>query len=179
MENNAVFSLGDNVKNTFPPITHTTGHHLRSSHSTYELSVCFLSFCPGVYEQWLVFDFDIRPVLLRKLKVRVGEQFHAKPDEEESECAENVCNERWDRGNRVIVPFFNRREEDELLLSKYKPPQMNLQFSFYTDHSSPLHQDNYRERAHNFLYREEIAEEKLISRCSINSLYTVSVCATM
>ncbi|XP_057189999.1 helicase with zinc finger domain 2 isoform X2 [Triplophysa rosa] len=176
MERGAVFSLGDNVKNTLPPITHTTGHHLRSSQSTYELSVCFLSFCPGVYEQWLVFDFDIRPVLLRKLKVRVGEQFHAKPDEEESERAENVRNERWDRGNRVIVPFFNRKEEDELelLLSKYKPPQMNLQFSFYTDHSSPLYQDNYKERTHDFLFREEIAEEKLISRLNVCGLASLS-----
>lgn len=164
IESGAVFSLGDNVRNTFLPITYTTGHHLRSSHSTYELSVCFLSFRPGVYEQWLVFDFDIRPVLLKKLKVRVGKEFHAKLDEEESDCAKNVWNERWDRGNRVIVPFFNRKKEEELLLSKYKPPQMNLLFSFYMDHSSPLHQDNYRERAHNFLFTEEIAEEKLIRR---------------
>nr|XP_055059150.1 helicase with zinc finger domain 2-like [Misgurnus anguillicaudatus] len=177
-ESGAVFSLGDNL-NTFPPITHTPGHHLRSSHSTYELSVCFLSFRPGVYEQWLVFDFDMRPVLLRKIKVRVGEQFHAQQDEEENECAENVSNERWDRGNRVIVPFSTTsRGVDELLLSKYKPPRMNLHFSSYTDHSLPLRQDNYRERAHDFLFREEIAEEKLISRlnvCGIASLSGLNV----
>ncbi|XP_051990661.1 LOW QUALITY PROTEIN: helicase with zinc finger domain 2-like [Xyrauchen texanus] len=167
VESGAVFSLGDSLQNTFPPITHTAGHHLRSSHSTYELSVCFLSFRPGVYEQWLVFDFEIRPVLLRKLKVRVDQQFHTQPDEvEEKECAEIISDERWNRGNRVIVPF-SARKEDEKLLSKYKPPQMNLQFSLYTDHSSPLHQDNYRERAHYFLFKEEIAEEKLISRLNI------------
>ncbi|XP_065122965.1 3'-5' exoribonuclease HELZ2 isoform X1 [Paramisgurnus dabryanus] len=167
VESGAIFSLGDNL-NTFPPITHTPGHHLRSSQSTYELSVCFLSFRPGVYEQWLVFDFDMRPVLLRKIKVRVGEQFHVQQDEEENKCAENVSNERWDRGNRVIVPFYTTsRGVDELLLSKYKPPQMNLHFSSYTDHSLPLRQDNYRERAHDFLFREEIAEEKLISRLNV------------
>ncbi|XP_051555396.1 helicase with zinc finger domain 2 [Myxocyprinus asiaticus] len=167
VESGAVFSLGDSLQNTFPPITHTAGHHLRSSLSTYELSVCFLSFRPGVYEQWLVFDFEIRPVLLRKLKVRVGQQFHTQPVEaEEKECAEILSDERWNRGNRVIVPFYARKE-DEQLLSKYKPPQMNLQFSLYTDHSSTLHQDNYRERAHYFLFKEEIAEEKLISRLNI------------
>ncbi|XP_073704971.1 3'-5' exoribonuclease HELZ2 [Garra rufa] len=167
-ENGAVFSLSDSLRNTFPPITYTAGHHLRSSLSTYQLSVSFLSFRPGVYEQWLVFDFDIRPVLLRKLKVRVGQQFHVQPDEaEESECAEIFSDERWNRGNRVIVPFFARREEDEQLLSKYKPPKINLQFSPYADHSSPLHRDNYRERAHHFLFTEEIAEDELISRLNI------------
>lgn len=164
-ENGAVFSLSDSLKNTFPPISYIAGHHLRSSHSTYQLSVSFLSFRPGVYEQWLVFDFDIRPVLLRKLKVRVGQQFHVQPDEaEESECAEIFSDERWNRGNRVIVPFFARREEDEQLLSKYKPPQINLQFNPHADHASPLHRDNYKERAHHFVFREEIAEEELLSR---------------
>ncbi|XP_051984818.1 helicase with zinc finger domain 2 [Xyrauchen texanus] len=162
-ESGAVFSLGD----TFPAVTHTAGHHLLSSHSTYELSVCFLSFRPGVYEQWLVFDFEMRPVLLRKLKVRVSQQFHTQPDEaEEKECAEILSNERWNRGNRVIVPFYARKD-DEQLLSKYKSPQINLQFSLHSDHSSPLHRDNYRERAHNFLFKEEISEEKLISRLNI------------
>ncbi|KAI2667799.1 Helicase with zinc finger domain 2 [Labeo rohita] len=155
-------------KKHIPPITHTAGHHLHSSHSTYQLSVSFLSFRPGVYEQWLVFDFDIRPVLLRKLKVRVGQQFHVQPNEaEENECAEIFSDERWNRGNRVIVPFFARRQDDEQLLSKYKPPQINLQFSLYADHSSPLHRDNYRERAHHFLFTEETAEEELISRLNI------------
>ncbi|XP_016419626.1 helicase with zinc finger domain 2-like isoform X2 [Sinocyclocheilus rhinocerous] len=167
-ENGAVFSLSDSLKNTFPPISYIAGHHLRSSHSTYQLSVSFLSFHPGVYEQWLIFDFDIRPVLLRKLKVRVGQQFHVQPDEaEESECAEIFSDERWNRGNRVIVPFFARRKEDEQLLSKYKPPQINLQFNPHADLSSPLHRDNYRERAHHFLFREEIAEEELISRLNV------------
>ncbi|XP_051738392.1 helicase with zinc finger domain 2 isoform X2 [Ctenopharyngodon idella] len=167
VENGAVFSLSDSLKNTFPPVTHTAGHHLRSSDSTYQLSVSFLSFRPGVYEQWLVFDFDMRPVLLRKLKVRVGQQFYVQPDEaEESECAEILSDERWNRGNKVIVPFFARKE-DEQLLSEYKPPQMNLHFNPHADHSSPLHRDNYRERAHHFLFREEIAEEKLISRLNI------------
>uniref|UniRef100_A0A8C2PXC4 Si:dkey-97a13.6 n=1 Tax=Cyprinus carpio TaxID=7962 RepID=A0A8C2PXC4_CYPCA len=166
-ENGAVFSLSDSLKNTFPPITYIAGHHLRSSHS-YQLSVSFLSFRPGVYEQWLVFDFDMRPVLLRKLKVRVGQQFHVQPDEaEESECAEILSDERWNSGNRVIVPFVARKEKDEQLLSKYKPPQINLQFNPYADHSSPLHRDNYRERAHHFLFREEIAQEKLISRLNV------------
>ncbi|XDV27827.1 hypothetical protein PO909_031305 [Leuciscus waleckii] len=175
VENGAVFSLSDSLQNTFPPVTHTAGHHLRSSHSTYQLSVSFLSFRPGVYEQWLVFDFDIRPVLLRKLKVRVGQQFHVQPDEaEESECAEILSDERWNRGNRVIVPFFARREEDEQLLSTYKSPQMNLQFNLHADHSSPLHRDNYRERGHHFLFREEIAEEKLISRLNVSGSVSLS-----
>ncbi|KAK7159588.1 hypothetical protein R3I94_005818 [Phoxinus phoxinus] len=175
VENGAVFSLSDSLQNTFPPVTHTAGHHLRSSHSTYQLSVSFLSFRPGVYEQWLVFDFDLRPVLLRKLKVRVGQQFHVQPDEaEESECAEILSDERWNRGNRVIVPFFARKEEDEQLLSKYKSPQLNLQFNPHADHSSQLHRDNYRERAHHFLFREEIAEEKLISRLNVSGSVSLS-----
>ncbi|XP_043076767.1 helicase with zinc finger domain 2 [Puntigrus tetrazona] len=167
-ENGAAFSLSESLRNTFPPISYIAGHQLRLSHSTYQLSVSFLSFRPGVYEQWLVFDFDMRPVLLRKLKVRVGEQFYVQPDEtEESECAEIFSDERWNRGNRVIVPFFARKEEDEQLLSKYKPPQINLQFNPHADHSSQLHRDNYRERAHHFLFSEEIAEEELISRLNV------------
>ncbi|KAA0718780.1 Zinc finger domain 2 [Triplophysa tibetana] len=63
---------------------------------------------------------------------------------------------------------------------------MNLQFNFYTDHSSPLHQDNYKERTHDFLFREEIAEEKLISRLNVCGLASLSefmapwrLCATL
>nr|XP_699251.2 helicase with zinc finger domain 2 [Danio rerio] len=175
VENGAVFSLSDSLRNTIPPITHIAGHELRSSQSTYQLSVSFLSFHPGVYEQWLVFDFDMRPVLLRKLKVRVGQQFLVQPEEaEESECAEILSNERWNRGNRVIVPFFARKEEDEQLLSKYKPPQLNLQFNPHADHSLPLHRENYRERAHHFLFREEIAEEELISRLNVCGTVSLS-----
>uniref|UniRef100_A0A8C2DV44 Si:dkey-97a13.6 n=2 Tax=Cyprinus carpio TaxID=7962 RepID=A0A8C2DV44_CYPCA len=167
-ENGAVFSLSDSLKKTSPPVSYIACHHLRSSASSSQLSVSFLSFRPGVYEQWLVCDFDIRPVLLRKLKVSVGQQFHVQPDEaEESECVEIFLDERWNRGNRVIVPFFARREKDEQLLSKYKPPQINLKFNPHADQSSPLHWDNYRERAHHFLFREEIAEEELLSRLNV------------
>ncbi|TRY66323.1 hypothetical protein DNTS_024319 [Danionella cerebrum] len=175
LENGGVFSLSESLKNTFPPITYIAGHQLHSSHSTYELSVSFLSFRPGVYEQWLVFDFSIRPVLLRRLKVRVGQEFHGQHDEmEASETAEMVSDERWNRGNRVIVPFMARKENEQLL-SKYKPPKLDLQFNPHAEHSSPLDRENYRERAHHFLYMEERAEDNLINRLNICGKVSLSI----
>uniref|UniRef100_A0A3B3RSW3 Helicase with zinc finger 2 n=1 Tax=Paramormyrops kingsleyae TaxID=1676925 RepID=A0A3B3RSW3_9TELE len=127
------------------------------------------TFSPGVYDQWLVFDFDQRPVLLQKLQVRVGEDMLPLPEEMPTSVRPLIQDlERWHRGNRFIIPcIVKTEEEEEELLKEYKPPQMNLQFNPKAEDHSPITRQNYRERMHNFLYREELALEEVVSRLSL------------
>lgn len=147
------------------PCIYCSGETFVSDGSTIDITVSFTSFNPGVYEQWLVLDFDMRPVLLKKLRVRVGQ-----PSLDDAEhptvnwgvSLESV--ERWHRGNRVIVPCSSRTEEQETLFKEYKPPQINFLYKASDNASTPLNHENYKETMHHFLYKEEQAEDQVVSR---------------
>ncbi|XP_030643380.1 helicase with zinc finger domain 2 [Chanos chanos] len=176
-EHGAVFTLGHNSPHSSPqPQTYCKGQDLRSSDLTYDVSVSFWPLQPGVFEQWLVFDFDMRPVLLRKLRIRVGQQFSPQPEEatESTMAAVSLGMERWHRGNKVIVPLSSETEEGEELMKEYKSPRMNLQFTPQSHDSSPLNKKNYRERMHNFLYSEELAQDEVVSRLSVRGTVELS-----
>ena len=134
----------------------------------YEVTVSFVSTHPGLYEQWLVFDFDTRPVLLHKLQVRVGVPPSPHPEIwEKSSVPTGLSSPHlklWNRGNRVIVPYFNRAEAEIKLLKEFKPPAMNSQYYQLTNDCVPISHHNYREKMHNFLYQEELAEEQIVCR---------------
>ena len=128
---------------------------------TYDITVFFASAVPGLYEQWLVLDFDMRPVLLRVLKVRVGPRSPAFTEEPTAGCGVSLQPlERWHPENKVIIPCLDRTENQDDLLKKYKPPQTGLPVGDQT----PRNAESYREKMHNFLYREEQAENELVSR---------------
>ncbi|XP_077192077.1 3'-5' exoribonuclease HELZ2 [Paroedura picta] len=121
----------------------------------------------GVYEQWLVFDFGSRPVLVRKLRIKIGKRdthWHVDPAAEQS--SQFVDFERWHSGNRVVVPIVPRTSKDIKLLAKYKIPSLSLDFKRGAE-SQPVTLFNYREQMHNFLFREEEAEQALIAKLSL------------
>ncbi|XP_023125815.2 helicase with zinc finger domain 2 [Amphiprion ocellaris] len=164
-EPGASFTL-DNTSSV--PCIYSSGEHFFSKDMTYEITVSFTSVNPGLYEQWLVLDFGMRPVLLKKLKVRVGQ---LSLDENEQPTvipgATFQSAERWHRGNRVIIPGSSRTEEQEKLFKEYKPPQISFLYKSSHNSQSPLSSENYRERMHQFLYNEERAEDQVVSRLNV------------
>ncbi|CAK6966077.1 helicase with zinc finger domain 2-like [Scomber scombrus] len=164
-EPGALFTLDDL---SLAPCSHSSGEHFLSDDMTYDITVSFTCTNPGLYEQWLVLDFDMRPVLLKKLRVRVGQP--SLDDIEQPTMTPGVtfqCVERWHRGNRVIIPCSARKEEQEELLKEYKPPQINFLFKSSYNSQTPLNHENYKESMHHFLYEEEQAEDQVVSRLNV------------
>ncbi|CAB1354249.1 unnamed protein product, partial [Coregonus sp. 'balchen'] len=171
-EPGASFSLDENSPE---PCTYSTGEQLCNSDMTYDITVSFKSNKPGLYKQWLVFDFDMRPVLLQKLKVKVGQQpspILEEPPEDIGRPSQNL--EHWHRGNRVIVPCLDKTKVQEELLKEYKPPQINLQYKPLNDSNTAMTHQNYKKRMHSFLYTEEKAEDQVVSRLSVRGTITLS-----
>ncbi|KAI3370504.1 hypothetical protein L3Q82_025264 [Scortum barcoo] len=164
-EPGASFTLDD----TSPePCIYSSGEHFVREDMTYVITVSFTSINPGLYEQWLVLDFDMRPVLLKKLRVRVGQ---LSVDDTEQPAVNRGASfqsfERWHRGNRIIVPCSTRTEEQEELLKQYKPPHISRVYKTSTYRRTPLTNENYKERMHYFLYSEEQAEDQVVSRLNV------------
>ncbi|NXX99582.1 HELZ2 Helicase, partial [Centropus bengalensis] len=145
-----------------------------SSPATALVEVCMECCTLGVFEQWVVFDFGKRPVLIQKLKVKVGRREAPQhvPGNQESSRPVNFV--RWDRGNRIIVPSVPRTGEDMDLLAKYKPPALTLDGQRKGSATVPITRLNYRERMHSFLFREEEAEQAVIAKLNLRVLISLT-----
>lgn len=160
-EPGAKFNLGDGIHNK--GCTYSVGNTFVKSGISYEVPVTFTSSFPGLYEQWLVFDFGMRPVLLQTLKVRVGQSV-LEPEGALETLVPDL--ERWHEGNRVINPYFPHllsKTQDELLKT-YELPQKMLDASKTTDNVTTINRQNYNERMHSFLFQEECVEAEIVSR---------------
>ncbi|XP_009986733.1 PREDICTED: helicase with zinc finger domain 2 [Tauraco erythrolophus] len=147
---------------------------LSSSPRTALVEVCMECCTLGVFEQWVVFDFGTRPVLIQKLKVKVGRRETPRHIPGSRERSRPVNFVRWDRGNRIIVPSVPRTGEDMDLLAKYKPPALALDYQHDGGAAVPITRLNYRERMHSFLFREEEAEQALIARLNLRVLVSLT-----
>lgn len=159
-EPGASFTLGDADSE---PCIYSSGEPFLREDGTYDITLSFTSINPGLYRQWLVLDFDMRPVLLKKLKVRVGHSVVTEQPAVSSGARFQSC-ERWHRGNRIIIPCSSRTEEQDELLKMYKPPQISFLYKSSHNIQTPLNNENYKERMHHFLYNEECAEDQVVSR---------------
>uniref|UniRef100_A0A3Q2CPH5 Helicase with zinc finger domain 2-like n=1 Tax=Cyprinodon variegatus TaxID=28743 RepID=A0A3Q2CPH5_CYPVA len=165
-EPGASFSLG--AADSSEPCIYSTGERFLTPSGTYVITVCFTSMHPGLYEQWLVLDFQMRPVLLKKLKVRVGQQ--SADDAKEPVFNQGVIvesTERWTRGNRVIIPCSFRTEKQEELWKEYKPPELSVLYRRPSNNQTALTAENYKAKMHEFLYNEELAEDQVVSRLNV------------
>ncbi|NWX22834.1 HELZ2 Helicase, partial [Aegotheles bennettii] len=138
------------------------------------VEVCMECWALGVFEQWVVFDFGRRPVLMQKIKVKVGRRDTPRHVPGSRESTRPVNFVRWDRGNRVIVRSVPRTSEDVDLLAKYKPPALALDFQREHGAAVPITHLNYRERMHSFLFHEEEAEQALIAKLNLRVLVSLS-----
>ncbi|XP_054029482.1 helicase with zinc finger domain 2 [Dryobates pubescens] len=121
----------------------------------------------GLFEQWLALDFGSRPVLVQKLRVKVGRREAPQHLPGSREDARPVDVVRWHRGNRIIVPSVPRTSEDVELLAKYKPPALALDYRREAGLVLPITRLNYRQRMHSFLFREEEAEQALVAKLNL------------
>ncbi|XP_076125053.1 3'-5' exoribonuclease HELZ2-like isoform X4 [Alosa pseudoharengus] len=169
-EPGAIFNLGDSSHNM--ACTYSVGNAFVKSGLCYEVTVTFTSSLSGLFEQWLVFDFDIRPVLLQKLKVRVGQSL-LEPEGVLETFAPIL--ERWHRGNRDIIPYLPHllsRTQDELLKT-YELPQKKFGTGKTADSVTTISRQNYKERMHNFLFEEERVEAEMVSRRTENAINNI------
>ncbi|NXW54855.1 HELZ2 Helicase, partial [Eurystomus gularis] len=157
-------------------------HYLRGEHvatissspPTALVEVCVESCTLGVFEQWVVFDFGKRPVLMQKIRVKVGRRDTPQHIPGSRESSRPVDFVRWDRGNRIIIPSVVRTSEDMDLLAKYKPPTLALDYKREGGLTVPITRLNYRERMHSFLFREEEAEQALVARLNLRVLISLT-----
>lgn len=143
---------------------YSSGKHFLGKDNNYDISISFASIHPGRYEQWLVLDFGMRPLLLKKLKVGIGQRELQDKDERQAyDHGETFqSTERWNSENREIVPILHRTQADHELLTKYRPPQNGSPLP-RLNNKAPLNLESYKERMHSFLYTEEQANDKVVS----------------
>ena len=134
-----------------------------SSTADFQVGVCVQAASFGTFEQWVVFDFGRRPVLLQKLGLQLGQGRRPGP------CRNLALGhpeemERWHTGNRQVVPGVERTAEQTALMAKYKGPALALEFNRSGLASGPISPTNYRQRMHQFLYEEEAAQQQLVAK---------------
>ncbi|KAL4833429.1 hypothetical protein H8958_018671 [Nasalis larvatus] len=139
---------------------------LPSSAADFQVGVSVQAASFGTFEQWVVFDFGRRPVLLRKLGLQLGQGRRPEP------CRSLALGhpeemERWHTGNRHVVPAVERTAEQTALMAKYKDPALALEFNRSGLASGPISPTNYRQRMHQFLYEEETAQQQLVAKLTL------------
>ncbi len=111
-----------------------------------------------------MFDFNTRPVLRQKLKVRVGEdECKGTPVTtpapeillEKQETEGNL--EPWNEESLEIIPFVERDEAERELINRYKLIKIDQM-------NSLINHENYKYNMHTFLYQEEKVEGELLTR---------------
>ncbi|XP_032112899.1 helicase with zinc finger domain 2 [Sapajus apella] len=120
----------------------------------------------GAFEQWVAFDFGCRPVLLRKLRLQLGQGRGPGPCDGLALGRPEEL-ERWHSGNRHVVPVVERTAEQTALMARYKAPALALEFNRSGLASGPISPANYRQRMHQFLYEEEEAQQQLVAKLTL------------
>lgn len=115
----------------------------------------------GSFQQWILFDFGVEPVLCRKVTVEVGTQ---SVHEKLRNLREQLRFDRWSSQNRQIIPHETMDETEEKLVAKYKEPTSADTVVTGTTVSTELNQYNYKPKMHTMLELEEITRHQIISR---------------
>nr|XP_045013354.1 helicase with zinc finger domain 2 [Jaculus jaculus] len=147
-----------------PGRLYAQGKHFRmpDAPAQFLVGVHVQAFSFGTFEQWVVFDFGRRPVLLQKLVLQLG-QAHSpglcgRPT---PSCPEEL--DCWHIGNRYVVFEVERTPEQVALMVKYKVPESSVSDLVW----DPISCTNYRQRMHSFLYKEETAQQQLVDKLTM------------
>ncbi|XP_078275149.1 3'-5' exoribonuclease HELZ2 [Rhinoraja longicauda] len=151
------------------------GKKFQSSKSLYFVNVSFKAVNIGFYKQWVVFDFGHRPHLVQK--ICIGEEDRPQKDKNLTNGFQSDHLERWNSGNRRIIPCMERSEHEHLVLQKYKQPAISLEYETKDMAKVPISLANYGKRMHNFLDQEEQAEADIVSR--LNRKVDISITDTL
>ena len=112
----------------------------------YNIGVNFTTRMLGRYEQWIVFDFGVKPIVFHKLAVRVGSQLDGGDDTLMSDINKV---QTWDASNCKIVRY-NRYQSrlERNLESRYRLTDLQKE-------SGILNSENYKHFMHEMLKAEE------------------------
>ncbi|CAN0438537.1 unnamed protein product [Lampetra planeri] len=122
----------------------------------------------GCYQQWLVFDFGSGPVLKKELHVEVVDAA-AKRVDLGNVGHVPVISTRWHSGNRTVMLLRDYSEDEHRLLARYKSPAVTLDPLAKRPLPAQITVDNYQQSLHTALYREEAAQETVLSRLNLQT----------
>ncbi|XP_013000059.2 3'-5' exoribonuclease HELZ2 isoform X2 [Cavia porcellus] len=165
-EPGADFSL---VARCLPPgRLYASGERFRvpDSQAEFQVGVLVQTTSFGTFEQWVVFDFGRRPVLLRKLGLQLG-QAHCSELRRSPAPGRPEELEHWHPGNRHVVPCMEQTAEQAALMAKYKVPTLALEVGHGSLATEPLSRTNYRQSMHHFLYEEQAARQQLVAKLTL------------
>ncbi|XP_064617537.1 3'-5' exoribonuclease HELZ2-like [Liolophura sinensis] len=125
----------------------------------------------GSFSQWVVFDFGLDVVVVRKLQVDIGNKvIH----EEIKHLRQKHTFDRWTGENRKIVQMPKVLDElEKHLLSRYKQPDSSESVITRDLLMHQLNRNNYTHRMSKLLQLEELTRHKIIS--SYNMITTIEL----
>lgn len=128
----------------------------------YKVQVKFTAAMFGSFSQWVIFDFGLEPVLVRKLSVEVGT---IRMHEKVRNLRQMLQFDRWTTENREIVRSESEWTDDleKVLTNKYKAP--SAADSVVTQNSlvTELNRNNYVHKMKKILELEEITRHQIIA----------------
>lgn len=129
----------------------------------YRVKVQFTGTMFGSFSQWVIFDFNVEPVVVRKLSVEVGTM---KTHEKVKHLRQKLHFDRWTSENREIIPFKAEHVEEMQRKLKKIYKAADSSHSVVTQHSvaTELNCNNYVHKMHKLLHMEEITRHQIISR---------------
>ena len=165
----------------------------KRGHNKYRVGVAFSTDIFGKFVQDVIFSFGREPYLRRRISVSVTPDAAAGDDDKsELEKFENMLStskERWDETNSEIVdlepPEWQPDPDDRALLDRFPHPQpQTFRPSPETlSASQQLSRPNYRQRMHDLLYIEEMAQFDQIAEfnvvCSLHLTRTYLLSSTI
>ncbi len=126
----------------------------RDDKSIYQINVRFESHMLGVFKQWIVFDFNEKPVVIRKLSVSVGGE--AIPE------ATPMSKSLWDSANTTIVRCKRTDKEAEKLEGQFKLSEFRPEVDISGE--TKLNSGNYKHLMHHMLWMEETEYKEKLAR---------------
>ncbi|XP_071964791.1 probable helicase with zinc finger domain [Antedon mediterranea] len=144
----------------------------KSKERMYRIKVQFTSEIYGTFRQSIVFDFGEMPVLIQHLFVDAVSVSDQQQLDEVRNTVVNIS-ERWDSTNKTIIAFEPTphlfSEKDSGLISYYHPPRTTEQLFKGSVLKKKLTKNIYREKMHDLLHIEEIAQYQSISRFNVKT----------
>ncbi|XP_022239741.1 probable helicase with zinc finger domain isoform X2 [Limulus polyphemus] len=154
-------------------------HLFSDSLMVYTIKVHFETHIFGTFRQSVVFDFRREPVLFQQLCVDAVPVDQVEALEQVKQTV--LCSTpRWDNTNTILVPFSLDQDmfsEDERGLLNLYPPPHTTKFVVTQSIMEPaLTQNNYKNRMHDLLFIEELAQCEVISRFNITAQMKLTSC---
>ncbi|XP_033763482.1 LOW QUALITY PROTEIN: helicase with zinc finger domain 2-like [Pecten maximus] len=132
----------------------------------YKVQVKFTAAMFGSFSQWVIFDFGMEPVLVRKISVEVGTMhMHEKI----RSLRQQLKFDRWTSENRVIVKNESEWVDDleKMLTNKYKAPSEADSVVTQNSLVTELNRNNYIHKMKKLLELEEITRHQIIAEYNL------------